>query len=245
VGATEPGSWGNVGIRTSGGGFSLGKHLAQDSPATTGSANQVVAVVDDDGSARTALARLMKSNGIETAAFASARDFLQAANPENLGCAVIDLWMPDINGLALQQELERRFPCLSVIFVSGNGNVKTSVSAMKAGAVDFLEKPVRKEALLKAVRAALERTHSTIAADRERKLLQQRYDILTPRERQVFGLITAGLLNKQAGAELGAAEKTIKVHRARVMGKMEAQSMADLVRMADRLRIGRDSQSQG
>jgi FixJ family two-component response regulator len=203
-----------------------------------------VAIVDDDQSARTALARLIKSDGIGTVTFSSAREFLEDPNAGLLSCAVIDLWMPDINGLALQEELDQKLPHLAVVFVSGNGDVSTSVHAMKAGAVDFLEKPVSKEALLKAVRIAMERTHEIKAAHRELELLHRRYQTLTSREREVFALITAGLLNKQAGAELGTAEKTIKVHRAHVMEKMGAGSLADLVRMAERLRIDRDGQAK-
>lgn len=201
-----------------------------------------VAIVDDDRSALTALARLIKSDGIGTVTFSSAREFLDDPNAGLLGCAVIDLWMPDVNGLALQQELDQKLPHLSVVFVSGNGDVSTTVHAMKAGAVDFLEKPVSKEALLNAVRLAIERTGEMKAAHQELQLLYRRYQTLTAREREVFALITAGLLNKQAGAELGTAEKTIKVHRAHVMEKMDADSLADLVRMAGQLRIGRDGQ---
>lgn len=159
-----------------------------------------------------------------------------------MGCAIIDLWMPDLNGLALQEELDRKLPHLAVVFVSGNGDIPSSVHAMKAGAVDFLEKPVSGEALLKAVRLAIERTGAMKAARQEVDALRQRYRTLTPREREVFALITAGLLNKQAGAELGTSEKTIKVHRARVMEKMDAGSLADLVRMAQRLHIDRTHQ---
>jgi FixJ family two-component response regulator len=201
-----------------------------------------VAVVDDDRSARTALARLIKSAGIETIAFSSAREFLDDPDAGRLGCAVIDLWMPDVNGLALQEELDKKLPHLSVVFVSGHGEVSTSVQAMKAGAVDFLEKPVSKDALLKAIRLALERTQEMKAAHQQLELLRQRYRTLTPREQEVFALITAGLPNKQAGAELGATEKTVKVHRARVMEKMGAGSLADLVRMAERLRIDRNGE---
>lgn len=202
-----------------------------------------VAIVDDDQSARTALARLIKSDGIGTITFSSAREFLDDPKAGLLGCAVIDLWMPDVNGLALQEELDKKLPHLSVVFVSGNGDVSASVHAMKAGAVDFLEKPVSKEALLQAVRLAMERTREMKAARQELELLHHRYRTLTPREREVFALVTAGLLNKQAAAELGAAEKTIKVHRAHVMEKMDASSLADLVRMADRLRVDRNGQS--
>lgn len=198
-----------------------------------------VAIVDDDRSARTALVRLLKAAGIEAVAFSSAREFLDHPGAELMGCAVIDLWMPDINGLALQEKLDRKLPCLSVVFVSGQGSIPASVRAIKAGAVDFLEKPVSREALLEAVHLAMERTQAMQAAHRDFQMLEQRYGTLTPREREVLALITAGLLNKQAGAELGTAEKTIKVHRAHVMEKMGACSLAELVRMAQRLGIER------
>jgi FixJ family two-component response regulator len=202
-----------------------------------------VAVIDDDQSARTALARLLKSAGIETATFSSAREFLDDPNRGSLGCAVIDLRMPDLDGLALQQELDKTLPHLSVVFITGNGDVPTSIRAMKAGAVDFLEKPVPEAALLEAVGRATERTRQMKAAKQELDNLSERYRTLTRREREVFGLVTAGLLNKQVAAELGAAEKTIKVHRARVMEKMNAASLADLVRMAQRLGFGRNGES--
>jgi FixJ family two-component response regulator len=196
-----------------------------------------IAIVDDDASARAALARLLKAFGVETVAFSSAREFLDSRNAGNFGCAVIDLRMPDLDGLALQQELERTLPHLSVVFVSGQGDIPATVRAIKAGAVDFLEKPVSEDALLKAVESAGKRTVAMRNAYQELELLRGRYQTLTPREREVFGLITAGLLNKQAGAELGTTEKTIKVQRAGVMAKMAAGSLADLVRMAQQLGI--------
>jgi FixJ family two-component response regulator len=198
-----------------------------------------VAVIDDDPSARTALARLLKLAGIQAATFSCAREFLDDPNHGLLGCAVIDLRMPDLDGLKLQQELEKTVPHLSVVFITGHGDIPASVHAMKAGAVDFLEKPVAEEALLQAVGLAMERTREMKTADQQLEHLSERYRTLTRREREVFTLVTAGLLNKQVGAELGAAEKTIKVHRARVMEKMEAASLADLVRMAQRLDIAR------
>jgi FixJ family two-component response regulator len=201
-----------------------------------------VAVIDDDRSARTALARLLKAAGIEAATFSSAREFLDDPNRGLLECAVIDLRMPDVDGLRLQEELDKTLPHLSVVFITGHGDVPTTVRAMKAGAVDFLEKPVDQEALLNAVRLATGRTREMKAADQELEYLQECYRTLTRREREVFALVTTGLLNKQVGAELGAAEKTIKVHRARVMEKMKAGSVADLVRMAQLLEIDRNGE---
>ncbi len=196
-----------------------------------------VAIIDDDESARKSLARLMKSAGISAVTFSSAGEFLEAANDSQVDCAVTDLRMPDVDGIKLQQALAEIAPHLAIVFVTGQGDVPAGIKAMKGGAVDFLEKPVDDDALLDAVRRAAERSREARASRAEFDELRRRYDRLTPRERQVFQLITSGLLNKQAGAELGTGEKTIKVQRARVMDKMEAASLAELVRMADQLHI--------
>jgi FixJ family two-component response regulator len=196
-----------------------------------------VAIIDDDQSARKSLARLMKSAGISAVTFSSAQEFLQATNDSQVDCAVTDLRMPDVDGIKLQQALAQIAPHLAIVFVTGHGDVAAGIKAMKGGAVDFLEKPVDDDALLEAVRRAAERSRAARASRAEFEELHRRYRRLTPRERQVFQLITSGLLNKQAGAELGTGEKTIKVQRARVMDKMEAASLAELVRMADQLHI--------
>jgi len=196
-----------------------------------------VAIIDDDESARKSLARLMKSAGISAVTFSSAGEFLEAAKDSQVDCAVTDLRMPDVDGIKLQQALAQIVPHLAIVFVTGHGDVPAGIKAMKGGAVDFLEKPVDDDARLDAVRRAAERSREARASRAEFDDLQRRYQRLTPRERQVFQLITSGLLNKQAGAELGTGEKTIKVQRARVMDKMEAASLADLVRMADQLHI--------
>ena len=196
-----------------------------------------VAIIDDDESARKSLARLKKSAGISTVTFSSAQEFLEAAKDSQVDCAVTDLQMPDVDGIKLQQALTQIAPHLAIVFVTGHGDVPAGIKAMKGGAVDFLEKPVDDEALLDAVRRAAERSREARASRAEFDDLQRRYERLTPRERQVFQLITSGLLNKQAGAELGTGEKTIKVQRARVMDKMEAASLAELVRMADQLHV--------
>jgi FixJ family two-component response regulator len=196
-----------------------------------------VAVIDDDASTRKALIRLMKSAGIAATAFSSAVEFLEDRAHADIDCVVTDVRMPGIDGLALQESMAHAMPYLSVIFVTGYGNVPSGIKAMKRGAVDFLEKPVDDEALLSAVHRAAEQSRKARAEHEQLASLQCRYETLTPRERQVFQLVTSGLLNKQAGAELGTVEKTIKVQRARVMEKMQAESLAELVRMADQLAI--------
>jgi RNA polymerase sigma factor (sigma-70 family) len=196
-----------------------------------------VFLVDDDASVRRALGRLLRTAGLEVVSFPSADALLPHLDAERPSCVVADLRMPGLTGLDLQEELLRRGFDLPLLFISGQADVSSSVRAMKGGAVDFLEKPVSDTALLDAVQRALARHREQQAARLEQDVLQKRLDRLTPRERQVFALVAAGLLNKQVGYELGATEKTIKVHRARVMEKMEADSLADLVRMAGRLGI--------
>jgi|SRR5208283_2351698 len=196
-----------------------------------------VAVIDDDNSARTSLARLLKAAGIEVVSFSSAWEFLEDPIRNQVDCAVTDVRMPGVDGFKLQETLAQTLPYLSVVFISGHGDIPMTVRAIQSGAVDFLEKPVDDEALLEAIRRAAERSRDQRASGAEIEDLQRRYELLTPRERQVFQLITAGLLNKQAGAELGTREKTIKAQRARVMLKMKAESLAELVRMADQLHI--------
>jgi FixJ family two-component response regulator len=196
-----------------------------------------VALIDDNKSARISLARLIKTAGIEVVSFSSAREFLEDPIRNQVDCAVTDVRMPGVDGFQLQEALGQTVPYLSVVFITGHGDIPMSVKAIRGGAVDFLEKPVDDEALLEAVRRAAERSRDQKALGTELGDLQRRYGLLTPRERQVFQLVTAGLLNKQAGADLGTTEKTIKVHRARVMSKMKAESLAELVRMADQLHI--------
>jgi len=196
-----------------------------------------IAIIDDDHSIRKSLLRMLSVAGFEGVAFSSAGEFLAAADADKVSCAVSDLRMPGVDGLALQQTLRARLPHLSIVFITGHGDVPSSVDAMKAGAVDFLEKPVRSNVLLEAINRAIQRSRNLLAASTEIEELKVRYQRLTPREAEVFALVAAGLLNKQIGAELGAAEKTIKQHRGRVMNKMEAESLAELVLMAERLSI--------
>lgn len=196
-----------------------------------------VAVIDDEPPMLRALARLMKSAGIEAATFTEPRKFLGDAFHEQVDCAVTDLQMPGCDGLKFQEELGKSLPHLSLVFITGHGNIPASVKAMKGGAVDFLEKPVDSEALLAAVRRGAERSCALRGSHDGLMAIERSYGKLTPRERQVFALVASGLLNKQAASDLGIAEKTVKVHRARVMEKMGADSLADLVRMAERMGV--------
>ena len=198
---------------------------------------RVVAIIDDDDALRKALVRLVENACDEVHAFASARDFIESNNFGRVLCVVSDLRMPDLDGLQLQQIVAQRLPWTSVVFITGYGDIPSSVTAMKAGAVDFFEKPINSALLLEAVCRALGRSQVLRAAATESRSLRDRYDRLTARERQVMALVTAGLLNKQIAAELGAAEGTIKQHRGRVMVKMKADSLADLTLMADRLGV--------
>jgi FixJ family two-component response regulator len=197
-----------------------------------------VAVIDDEAPMRRALARLMKLADIEVATFSSPHEFLSNAIHLEVDCAVTDLRMPGFDGLHLQDELTKTAPHLSLVFITGHGNVPAGVTAMKRGAVDFLEKPVDGEELVIAVRRAAERSRALKASHDETTAIARRYERLTPRERQIFALIVDGSLNKQAASDLGIAEKTVKVHRARVMEKMGAGALAELVRMAERLGVG-------
>jgi len=207
--------------------------------ANVGATNdkEIVAVIDDDESIRKALARMLSAAGMEVLAFSSAEQFLAAAEIERVSCVVSDLRMPGIDGLHLQSALIERMPHVAVVFITGHGDVPSTVQAMKSGAVDFLEKPVRRADLLEAIARATQRTHRSEAEAIDLNSLKGRYAQLTPRERQVFALVAAGLLNKQIAAELGNAEKTTKQHRGVVMNKMQAASLADLVLMAEHLGV--------
>ena len=196
-----------------------------------------VLLVDDDAGVRRALTRVLRAGGLKVESFESAAEVLLAVDMHEPCCVVADLRMPGLTGLDLQDELARRGLEVPLLFVSGRADVMSSVRAMKGGAVDFLEKPISDTDLLDAVRRALARSREQFAARREQSVLEARMARLTPRERQVFALVASGRLNKQVGHELGTTEKTIKVHRARVMEKMEAESLADLVRMAVRLGV--------
>jgi RNA polymerase sigma factor (sigma-70 family) len=199
----------------------------------------LVHIVDDDGAVRRALARLIAAAGFRVAAYPSAQAFLDTEALASTGpaCLVLDVFLPGLSGLELQRALDERgenYDTLPIIFVTGRGDIPMTVSAMKAGATDFLAKPVSETTLLRAIDAALERSSRALQSRSEMESLQRRLERLTPREREVLVLVVRGLLNKQVASELGTVEKTIKVHRARVMEKMEAHSFAELVRLSDK-----------
>ncbi len=191
-----------------------------------------VFVVDDDPSLRRALARLIQSVGLPTEAYSGAHEFLEAYDPTRPGCLVLDIRMPGQDGLDLQQSLGRRGISLPVIFITGHGDVPMSVQAMKAGAIDFLQKPFRDQDLLDALHRALARDAELRQSRAQRDLVSQRVAALTSREHEVLVLVAAGKPNKVIAAQLGITEKTVKAHRARVMEKMQANSLADLVLLA-------------
>ena len=214
------------------------RETAKISGKTTGavprlSAAAKVYVVDDDSGVRASLSALFRSVRIPAATFPSSQDFLDATPEEVPSCLILDLNIPGPNGLDLQEKLRREGRDIPIIFITGNGNIPATVRAMKAGALDFLEKPFTDDRLLSAVHSALARDEKARAERAERAVIQGRFEELTRRERQVMALVVKGLLNKQIASELGAAEQTIKIHRGRVMGKMRAQSVPDLVHMAE------------
>ncbi len=187
---------------------------------------------------RTSLERLMKSLGLAIETFASAKGFLRRGAPDGPACLVLDVRMPGMSGLGLQEELAED-PTIPIIFITGHGNIGMTVRAMKAGAVDFLEKPFDDQELLEAVHRAFEPSTKTRNDRAARFEIQHRIDSLTPREQQVFELVVTGMANKQIGEQLGASEKTIKVHRARVMQKLQAPSLAKLVQLAEKMAVAR------
>lgn len=203
-----------------------------------------VFVVDDDAAVRKSLVRLMKSAGYRAESFPSANEFLEYWKRDPTpGCVLLDIQMPGLDGLQLQEKLQSSTHGIPVIFITGYGDIPASVKAMKAGAVDFFSKPFNDEDLLKAVREAIERDHQERSERADREAVARRFETLTPREREVMVLVIRGLLNKQIAAALGASEKTIKIHRGRVMEKMKVQSVVDLVRAADKIGFRPDSTS--
>ena len=196
--------------------------------------SHTVFMVDDDEAVRKAISRLLRSAGIASAVFASPSEFLAQYNPDMPGCLVLDMAMPDLDGLQLQTALTEKGCILPIIFLTGHGDVSKSVRAMKQGAFDFLSKPAKDKDLLTAVRAAFER--DTVVRQERAKLfeIRARLDALTPREREVLEHVVSGKLNKQIAGDLGITEATVKMHRAHVMAKMKVQSVAELARLAER-----------
>lgn len=199
--------------------------------------SEIVYVVDDDASMRRALARMFRAIGMPVETFESAEAFLAHPRPATPCCLVLDVWMPEVNGLALQARLSESGTDIPVVFITGQGDVLSSVRAMKEGAVDFIEKPFSDEDLLAAVRSALAKSRTRLLVDGERHALEQRAKSLTAREREVLVLVTQGLANKVIAARLAISEKTVKAHRGRVMDKMQARSLAELVRIAQRVKL--------
>src|SRR5262245_8224617 len=199
-------------------------------------ASPTVFVVDDDPPARKSISRLLRAAGLAVAVFASAEEFLAQYDPQTLGCLLLDVAMPTLNGLELQRILAKQGSLLPTLFLTGTLYIPQSVEAMKQGASDFLTKPVNDEELLTAVRAAIEKHHALRRKQRELSEIRARLTTLTPREREVLEYVVIGKLNKQIACDLGTVEQTVKAHRAHIMKKMKVQSVAELVRLTERCR---------
>jgi FixJ family two-component response regulator len=196
-----------------------------------------VFIIDDDAGVRDSIQDLVESVGLHAEVFATAKEFLTGERRDGPSCLVLDVRLPDTSGLDLQQKLRRAGVAIPIIFITGHADVPMTVKAMKSGAVEFLTKPFREQDLLDVIQRALGRDRRVRESRRQLDELQKRYGTLSAREREVMSLVVSGLLNKQIAAELGASETTVKIHRGRVMQKMQANSLPDLVRMADKLKI--------
>jgi RNA polymerase sigma factor (sigma-70 family) len=200
----------------------------------------IVFIVNYNASARGVLKRLVRSVGHDVVAFGSAEEFVQKRRRDVPGCLILDVRLPGISGLELQRNLIDANTLIPIIFVTAHGDIPMSVQAMKAGAVDFLTKPFRDQDLLDAIHIALQQDHDRLNAEVDLAVLRKHAAFLTAREREVIAMVVAGMLNKQIAAQLGITENTVKVHRSRAMGKMRAQSLAELVRMLDKLDVSTD-----
>lgn len=195
----------------------------------------IVFVIDDDASVRDALEDLLRSIGLDVESFASTKEFLQRQRRDAPGCVVLDVRLPGPSGLEFQRTLMKSGELLPVIFISGHGDISMSVEAIKAGAIDFLTKPLHEQKLLDAIQTGIERDRARRADEKNTAQLRERFDSLTPREREVFMIVVTGRANKQIAAELKLSEMTVKIHRSQMMRKMKAKSLVELVRMADAL----------
>jgi FixJ family two-component response regulator len=198
--------------------------------------DSMVFVVDDDASIRDAVRSLLKSVGLRSESFGSTEDFVRATRPELASCLVLDVRLPGMSGLDFQADLEKRGVKIPIVFITAHGDIPMTSRAMKAGAVEFLPKPFQKKELLDAIHQALDRDRAFRAEEAGMAGLRARYETLTDREQEVMALVVKGLMNKEVAAELGVTEITVKVHRGHVMQKMKADSLADLVRMSERLK---------
>ena len=197
----------------------------------------IVFVVDDDPSVRRAIKRLVESVGLQVELFGSAQEFLRSQRPGAPSCLVLDIRLPGISGLDFQRQLAEANTLIPIVFITAHGDIPMTVRAMKAGAVEFLTKPFRDQDLLDAIQLALERDSARRKHESEIALLREHYESLTPRERELLPLVVSGLLNKQIAANIGASEATVKVHRSQLMRTMGAESLADLVRITEKLGI--------